>query len=201
MRVPRICRVPHICPLLADVGVQIPSSRFPERSIRTLDHRRREIDPLFMARGLVRYQRDGDRHFITFSCYQRRPNLDSGSARTIFERSLERTRVRYGFIVLAYVVMPEHVHLLVTEPRIGTLATALQALKISVARSRVERPFWQARYYDFNVFTTPKQVEKIRYIHRNPVRRGLTVRPEDWAWSSFRYYATGERGPVAIASG
>ena len=154
-----------------------------------------------MPRGLVRYQRSGDRHFITFSCYQRRPNLDSESARTLFERSLERTRVRYGFIVLAYVVMPEHVHLLVTEPSTGTLATALQALKISVARSRGECPFWQARYYDFNVFTAPKQVEKIRYIHRNPVRRGLVINPEDWAWSSFRFYATGERGPVAIASG
>jgi putative transposase len=152
-----------------------------------------------MARGLVRFQKSEHQHFITFSCFQRRPNLGSGPARTRFERSLEWTRVRYGFIVLAYVVMPEHVHLLVTEPRSKTLATALQALKISVARRQTERPFWQARYYDFNVFSTRKQVEKIRYIHRNPVSRGLVANPEDWAWSSYRYYATGEPGPVAIA--
>jgi putative transposase len=63
-----------------------------------------------------------------------------------------------------------------------------------------QRPFWQARYYDFNVFTERKHIEKLRYIHRNPVKRGLVERPEDWQWSSFRHYATGERGTVEIES-
>jgi putative transposase len=76
--------------------------------------------------------------------------------------------------------MPEHVHLLVSEPLKGTLARALQALKLSVAVQRRERPFWQRRYYDFNVFTEEKRVEKLRYMHRNPVVRGLVARPEDW---------------------
>ena len=63
-----------------------------------------------------------------------------------------------------------------------------------------QKHFWQARYYDFNVWSQTKRVEKLRYIHRNPVRRGLVERPEDWAWSSFRHYATGEEGVVEIES-
>jgi putative transposase len=52
--------------------------------------------------------------------------------------------------------------------------------------------FWQARYYDFNVWSECKIVEKLRYIHRNPENRGLVVRLEDWAWSSFRHDLIGE---------
>jgi hypothetical protein len=80
------------------------------------------------------------------------------------------------------------------------LATVLKALKLSVAVQRLERPFWQARYYDFNVFTERKRVEKLRYIHRNPVIRGLVDQPAAWKWASFRHYRTGERGVVEIAS-
>jgi putative transposase len=60
--------------------------------------------------------------------------------------------------------------------------------------------FWQRRYYDFNVYTEVKTVEKLRYMHRNPVRRGLVEKPEDWLWSSFRHYATGVVGTVEIES-
>ena len=74
------------------------------------------------------------------------------------------------------------------------LATALQALKQSVARNlalRAAEPFWQARYYDFNVWSEKKHIEKLHYMHRNPVVRGLVETPEEWPWSSFRHYATG----------
>ena len=63
-----------------------------------------------------------------------------------------------------------------------------------------KRAFWQERFYDFNVWTTKKRVEKLRYIHRNPVQRGLVERPEDWKWSSFRHYASGVLGTVEIES-
>jgi len=112
-------------------------------------------------------------------------------------------RQQYGLLVYGHVVMPEHVHLLVSEPERETLARALQSLKQSVARRlalRAADPFWQARYYDFNVWGEMKFVEKLRYIHRNPVQRGLVTRPEDWPWSSFRHYATGETGAVEIES-
>jgi putative transposase len=105
--------------------------------------------------------------------------------------------------VYGYVVMPEHVHLLISEPERGTLALAIQSLKQGVARRlalREKDSFWQARYYDFNVWSEPKFVEKLKYIHRNPVRRGLVVRAEDWNWSSLRHYLTGDRGPVEIES-
>jgi putative transposase len=153
-----------------------------------------------MPRGLVRYQQTGDFHFLTFSCYRRLAYLNTAAARELFESALERIRQRYRFVVAGYVVMPEHVHLLVSEPRRGTLARVVQALKLSVSLRRPERPFWQARYYDFNVHGEEKRVEKLRYMHRNPVVRGLCAKPEEWKWSSFRHYATGFEGTVEIES-
>jgi putative transposase len=156
-----------------------------------------------MPWGLRRRQQTRDLHFITFSCWRRQPLLASVEAKRRFELALERARRRYRFFVFGYVVMPEHVHLLLSEPECGTLAAALQAVKQSVARRQIaERPhFWEARYYDFNVWSAKKRVEKLRYIHRNPVRRGLVEKPEDWPWSSYRPYATGEEGVVEIQSG
>ena len=153
-----------------------------------------------MPKSLVRYQQTGDLHFITFSCYRRQPHLETPSARSLFEQSLEAMRVRYDFFISGYVVMPEHIHLLVSEPRKAILAKALQALKLSVAVQSREGPFWQARYYDFNVYTAEKHIEKLQYMHRNPVRRGLVAQPEQWEWSSFRHHATGEIGAVEIES-
>jgi putative transposase len=156
-----------------------------------------------MPSRLRRFQHNRDLHFITFSCYRRKPKLGQPVARRVFEQALERTRKRYQFRVMGYVVMPEHVHLLLSEPEDGTLATALQALKQSVSRTlalRSAEPFWQARYYDFNVWTAKKHAEKLRYLHRNPVARGLVARPEDWHWSSYRHYATGVEGVVEIES-
>jgi len=120
----------------------------------------------------------------------------------MFEQALEQARVKYEFFVYGYVVMPEHVHLLVSEPECYTLATAIKAIKPSVARRQVKtgKHFWQGRYYDFNVGTPQKRVEKLKYIHRNPVHRGLVERPEHWPWSSYRHYATGEVGTVQIDS-
>ena len=153
-----------------------------------------------MTQGLRRYQETGDLHFVTFSCFHRKAFLASPEARDLFEKALETMRVRYDFFVSGYVVMPEHVHLLVSEPRLAVLAKALQALKLSVAVKREERPFWQARYYDFNVFTREKRLEKLRYMHENPVARGLVGFAENWQWSSARHYATGEVGVVEVES-
>ena len=121
--------------------------------------------------------------------------------RDLFLEALERTRRKYHLEVIGYVVMPEHVHLLVSEPGKGSLAVALQALKRSVSRRTKAGRFWQARYCDFNVFTEEKRVEKVEYMHWNPVRRGLVESPEDWRWSSYRRYCSGEEGPVGIDLG
>ena len=148
----------------------------------------------------VRRHQTGDFHFLTFSSFHRRPYLSSVAAMELFEDALERIRQRHRFVVAGYVVMPEHVHLLVNEPHRVLLSKAIQALKLSVSLRSRERPFWQAHYYDFNVSTHEKFVEKLRYIHRNPVRRSLAARPEDWKWSSYRHYQTGIRGTVQIES-
>lgn len=104
--------------------------------------------------------------------------------------------------IYGYVIMPEHIHLLLGEPARRTLAQAIQALKVSVSKRihwQSER-FWQKRYYDHNIRSYESFVGKLRYIHRNPVVRGLVERPEDWPWSSFRHYALRELGAVEIES-
>ncbi len=151
-----------------------------------------------MTQGLKRYQFTGDLHFVTFCCYRLNAYLASRTARTRFEEALERMRVRYRFRVIGYVVMSEHIHLLASEPTAGSLSKALHALKLSVAKLSPERPFWQARYYDFNVFTERRHVEKLRYIHRNPVKRGLVKEPQEWRWSSFCHSVTGARDTIEI---
>jgi len=163
-----------------------------------------------MPRGLKRFYGAGDLHFITFSCYRRLPFLVSAARRDLFLRTLETVRQEYELVVVGYVVMPEHVHLLVGEPRKENLSVAIKALKQSVSLTVLNRlrkqastdnalkHFWQTRFYDFNVFTEKKRIEKLRYMHRNPVKRGLVSSPERWRWSSFRDYAYREKGLVTV---
>jgi REP-associated tyrosine transposase len=153
-----------------------------------------------MPTRLERFQQAGDLHFLTFSCDRRLPYFSPAAARDLFEHALETMRRRYVFCIFGYVVMPEHVHLLVSEPRRAVLGRAIQALKTSVSKQSDQRPFWLVRYYDFNVHPEAKRTEKLRYMHRNPVKRGLVRRPEEWRWSSFRHYFTGEPGTVEIES-
>jgi len=156
-----------------------------------------------MPKGLVRYRKCGVFHFLTFSCYLRQPLLAHANGYGIFERQLETVRSNYGLVVAGYVLMPEHVHLLVGEPRDASLAVAIQVLKQQTSRKlkgKGEDQFWQRRYYDFNVWSEEKRVEKLRYMHRNPVVRGMVEKPEAWRWSSFRHYATGEIGTVETES-
>jgi len=111
--------------------------------------------------------------------------------------------------------MPEHCHLLITEPEVGNPSVVMKVVKERFSRrvnrrqrsiadkqgalwEQVREPVWQKRFYDFNVWSARKQIEKLRYIHRNPVKRGLVERPEQWKWSSFRAYYNGETGPVRV---
>jgi putative transposase len=155
-----------------------------------------------MPSHLKRYQTEGHYHFLTFSCYRRFPYLGDERSRTVFLDMLETLRQRHRLFVFGYVLMPEHVHLLLSEPSLERLDNTLRALKGQTSKLlKGSRPqFWQSRYYDFNVFTQAKFVEKLRYIHRNPVTRGLVGKPEDFPWSSFRHWATGETGRVEIES-
>ena len=155
-----------------------------------------------MPWGLTRFHHSGQSHFVTFCCYHRRRLFTQDASQRIFESALERVRRSSRLQVYGYVVMPEHVHLLLSEPEKDTLADALKSLKQGVSRRLIgdAEHFWQKRYYDFNIRSYAQFVEKLRYVHRNPVKRGLCERPEDWEWSSFRHYATGCEGRVEIES-
>jgi len=125
----------------------------------------------------------------------------------MFLDRLQAMRARFGMCVYGYVVMPEHVHLLVGEPEIETLADAIHFMKLSFSKlSRTYRSadcdpvFWQKRYYDRNIRSYSDFCEKLRYIHRNPVKRGLCSTADEWRWSSFRHYAMREIGLVEIES-
>jgi len=152
--------------------------------------------------GLKRFHESRQTHFITFTCHHRKPLLDGAAAKSEFEIALERVREGYRLCIYGYVVMPEHVHLLLSEPERSNLAQVIKAMKQAVSRRLIggKDAFWQKRYYDHNVRNYDSFVGKLRYIHRNPVKRGLCDRPEDWEWSSFRHYATGVEGIVQIES-
>ncbi|MBW4040438.1 MAG: transposase [Acidobacteria bacterium] len=151
-----------------------------------------------MPFGLKRYQTSGHDHAINFCCYKHLPYLGSPASRYLFERALENARRKYQFEIYAYVVMPDHVHLLVSEPPIESLSKAIQALKLSVSKQSPQRPFWQDRYYDFNVITQQSFLDKRKYIHRNPVRAGLVESPEDWPHSSYLTYLSQSQTTVFI---
>ena len=161
-----------------------------------------------MPDGLRRLHHSGQSHFVTFSCFHRLPLLAQMQMQDAFLSVLEQMRRRFQMRVYGYVVMPEHVHLLLSEPSDEMLPQAMQMLKTRVSiqarkeekRAACEQPFWQTRYFDHNVRNHEGFVTQLRYIHRNPVKRGLCVRPEDWPWSSFRAWALGEGGIVEVES-
>jgi REP element-mobilizing transposase RayT len=127
-----------------------------------------------MPKGLARYQKCGVFHFLTFSCYRRQPLLAGESAYSVFEHELEWVRRRYGFVVAGYVLMPEHVHLLVGETSVSSLSVAMQVLKQQTSRKlkkREEPQFWQPGAPSFPQFHRGKDG-----IPRTP-KRASAVRP------------------------
>lgn len=163
---------------------------------------------------LKRYYNAKHLHFLTCSGSHRHAWLGAARRRDLFLKILEQTRRRYRFTVVGYVVMPEHIHLLISEPEVGDPSVVMKVVKQRFARRvRKHRPqtaqsslwpesedahVWQKRFYDFNVWSERKRVEKLKYMHRNAVKRGLVAEPEQWRWSSFRSYAYGEKGLVAV---
>jgi putative transposase len=160
---------------------------------------------------------EGQAHELTFSCYQGLPLLLNDQTRTWFIQSVEDARVKKGFSIFAFVMMPEHVHIVIRphDPKYDT-SWFLKSMKQPVSRkvsdwlkqhdpgeherlTRVRRDgnrefhFWQAGGgYDRNVIDRVTLLRMIEYIHHNPVRRGLVEKPTDWKWSSASWYETGE---------
>jgi putative transposase len=145
--------------------------------------------------------------------------MQTARARTLFVKELEKVRDQMQFRLIGYVVMPNHVHLLMSEPPGSTPSAALHKLKLRFSRKfrKRRRPvgagqlrlrfaergappraFWQARYYDFNVYSNGKKKEKLNYMHANPVKNGLVKHPKDWPWSSWSFYWKDEPGLIRI---
>ena len=155
----------------------------------------------------------GHAHELTFSCYRRLPLLSKDRSRHWFIEALGRARQRRQFELWAYVIMPEHVHVLL-YPKASQydMAAILKSIKQPVARrairylrqnaqdfldqlrvtraGRGEWRFWQeGGGYDRNIFEENVAWTCVDYMHHNPVRRGLVEHPLDWPWSSARWYA------------
>lgn len=168
---------------------------------------------------ICHYNSPGHAHFLTFSCYQRLPLLNRERTRRWLIEAIIEAKEKYKYALWAYVIMPEHAHLLI-YPRVQVynISSFLKTLKQSVARKAkhyleennrdwlskltVKRGmrevfrFWQTGPgYDRNINSENELFEKMHYIHNNPVRRGLVLTPQDWRWSSAGWYA-GERDVV-----
>ena len=173
-----------------------------------------------MPAGLKRRFGQRDLHFITCSCYRRLPLLRSAASRNVLGKILGEVRERYRFALVGYAIMPEHIHLPISEPPKGTPSTVLQVFKQRVSCQLRRKPrgrasaaqlslrfdtsdfrlpqFWQPRFYDFNVWSQKKITEKLHYMQMNPVKRRLVAHPKDWPWSSSSFYARMDSGLVRI---
>ena len=166
-----------------------------------------------------RFDIPGDARYLTFSCYKRLPLFSNDRIKNAFVEHLSGCRDAFEFQLLSWVVMPEHVHVIVL-PDIDRcpMATLLRAIKEPFARNVLRKwrrlnariltrvtdsqghsHFWQrGGGFDRNIRSHDDLFEKMRYIHANPVRRGLVDRQEEWVWSSARSYMGIEIGLIGI---
>jgi putative transposase len=169
-----------------------------------------------------RFDIAGDAHFLTFSCFKRLPLLNRDRSREWLLKAIDRARRTAPFDLWAYVVMPEHVHMVLLPGEGATISAILTTIKQSVSKRAISwlhknvpeflaqmedaqangkrhHRFWQrGGGYDRNLRSTRDIHEKIRYVHENPVRRGLVERPADWRWSSALAWETGNDEPIVI---
>ena len=155
---------------------------------------------------LKHYDNLNSARFVTFSCYHRYQLLNDNHIKDIICKHLKEVCEKYDIKILGYVLMPEHIHL-VLYPQIDLkLGKVVGEIKSKSAREILElfqkneshllvkltfdnrRLFWQKRCYDHNCRTLETVIEKINYCHKNPVARRLVSKPEDWRYSSYRWY-------------
>jgi len=169
-----------------------------------------------------RYDVPGDAHYLTFSCFRRLPLLSRDRSRNWLIEGIALGQAKSPFDLWAYVIMPEHVHLILLPKGNTRISAVLTTIKQSVSKRALlwlkrhapefldqvadvqpngkrHHRFWQrGGGYDRNLRSTRDIYEKIRYVHENPVRRGLVDRPADWRWSSASAWETGNDDPLPI---
>jgi putative transposase len=156
-------------------------------------------------------------HYLTANTYRKARIFDSDRFKLKFVQTLDDLWTDLGFKIIGYVLMPEHCHLLIWPDAPANPSQIMQKLSERTAnfilrnlRENLVFPWcqkllkqfelpptvhhhahyrvWQKRGYDMNIWSEKKRMEKIDYMHNNPVRRGLVAQPGDWPWSSWRYY-------------
>jgi putative transposase len=179
--------------------------------------------PLPHRKICKRYNVAGHAHALTFSCFRRQTFLSKDRSRQWLAEAVQRAREMHSLHVWAYVIMPEHAHLLIWPTRAEyDISAILNSIKQSVVQKvllfvrrnaplflarmedrqpngKVHYRFWQrGGGYDRNVVEPTEVYRQIDYFHENPVRRGLCARPVDWHWSSAAEYAGLGAGPIRI---
>jgi putative transposase len=158
---------------------------------------------------------EGHAYFVTFSCYRRRRLLDEDRAKRIVIHFLASQLANQHGECIGFVIMPDHIHALVRFGEKGRLSVFMNQWKrrslINLKRFLneclpsygktidLDGPMWQPKYYCFNVYSESKLREKLAYMHDNPLRAGLVQHPEDWFYSSARWYLLGKSVGVIIS--
>jgi putative transposase len=169
-----------------------------------------------------RHDIPGHAHYLTFSCFRRQPFLARERARRWLLDAIRAAKGKHPFDLWAFVIMPEHAHLLIFPREPATISDILKSIKQPVSQralrwvqanapaflpnmadvqpnGRVSYRFWQrGGGYDRNIWSLPEVLEKVRYTHENPLRRGLVERPQQWPWSSWRAWECGGEEPLPI---
>ena len=157
----------------------------------------------------MHFDHSDDVRFITFSCHKQMPLLKDDLVKGIFIKYLMMMREIHHVEIYGYVVMPDHVHLVIHPPDNIKLRIIIQQLKSFTAREYFKkrhgpvkagekRSLWKRRYYDHNCRSAKSVLEKIGYCHNNPVRRGLVNDPSDYLWSSHNWYLGEKMVPVEM---
>ena len=166
-------------------------------------------------------------HYLTASTYRRVRLFDSERFRHHFVRTLDKLRAGQSFKLIGYVLMPDHFHLLIWPSAQANPSQIIQSLKERTAKfilknlkdnahfpwcgrmlARLRVPpsvhlhgayrVWQRRFYDLNIWSEKKRLEKLNYMHGNPVHRRLVSSPDQWPWSSFRFYSREDRSVLPM---
>ena len=173
-----------------------------------------------MHKNIPKFNDSSYAHFVTTKTYGSRPYFENEECSRILLEELRFYKEKYDFILIGYVIMPDHLHLLLwwdIEEKPGlSVSKIMQGIKgatarriidlmqdkglermlqsthrndVSISRRRnVKYRLWQPGFYDFNVYSDEKLLEKLNYIHSNPVRAGLVLSPRDYKWSSYKEY-------------
>jgi len=156
---------------------------------------------------LKHYDDLGTARFITFGCYRQEAYLADRRAKELFIAELNNARSKHQFKILGYVIMPNHVHLVLFPPEGMKMGLVIGEIKSKMAREYFSREacasdgirvFWNKRCYDHNCRTPAAVGDKINYCHNNPVRQGLVTAPGDYKWSSYNWYSGLRDVPLTI---